>query len=178
MKIEDSGIEGVKVIEPRVFGDSRGFFMETYNKKSWLDSGLPNVDFVQDSHSQSSKGVLRGLHFQSPSEQGKLVRVVAGAVFDVVVDIRKESKTFGRWFGIKLSSENKKNVWIPAGLAHGFLTLEDNTEFVYKCTDYYTPEDEKCLLWNDSSINVAWPDLGEPYILSDKDKKGLQLTEL
>ena len=178
MKITLTNLPGVCVIEPKVFGDERGFFMETYNKKAWREAGLPDVEFVQDNHSKSSRGVLRGLHFQNPQVQGKLVRVVSGTVFDVVVDIRKNSPKFGDWFGLELSAENKKQVWIPPGLAHGFLTLEDETQFVYKCTDFYNPKNEHCLKWNDPNVGIEWPDLGMDYKLSEKDKLGKSLDVL
>jgi dTDP-4-dehydrorhamnose 3,5-epimerase len=178
MKKIATNLEGVFVLEPKVFGDERGFFIESFNKKTWLNLGLPDLDFIQDNHSKSSKGVLRGLHFQHPQPQGKLVRVTRGAVFDVVVDIRKGSPSFGQWFGIKLSADNKKQLWIPAGFAHGFLTLEDDTEFLYKCTDFYAPEYEKTLIWDDSKISIDWPLLDVDYQLSEKDLLGKSFKEL
>ncbi len=167
-----TSLDGVYVLEPKVFADERGFFMETYNKKSWLKLGLPDVEFIQDNHSKSSKGVLRGLHYQAPKSQGKLVHVTKGAVFDVIVDIRKGSQSFGHWFGIELSVNNKKQLWIPPGYAHGFLTLEDDTEFQYKCTEYYAPEHEKTLAWDDPIIGIKWPHLDVQYKLSQKDLAG------
>lgn len=163
-------IPEVLIFEPRVFGDERGFFMESFNQKIFEDAVGQKIDFVQDNHSKSSKGVLRGLHFQKqPYAQGKLVRCVAGAVFDVAVDIRKQSSTFGKWVGVILSAENKRQLWIPEGFAHGFLTLEDNTEFLYKTTDYYHPEAEGSILWNDEDIGVNWPKEGN-LILSKRIK--------
>lgn len=176
-----TGIEGLIIIEPTVFGDSRGFFMESYSKKDFLEIGL-NMEFVQDNHSKSKKGVLRGLHFQTKYTQGKLVRVTAGSVLDVAVDLRKDSKTFGKYFLVELSAENKKMFYIPEGFAHGFLTLEDNTEFQYKCTDYYAPEFDSGVLWNDRDINIDW-NFGkyglsiEEILLSEKDKKQQTLKD-
>ena len=178
MKKIATNLDGVFVLEPKVFGDERGFFMETYNKQAWLDLGLPDIDFVQDNHSKSSKGVLRGLHYQNPMPQGKLVRVISGAVYDVAVDIRKESPTFGEWFGHELSADNKKQLWIPPGLAHGFLALEDETELVYKCTDYYSPKNELVLAWNDPRISIKWPKMSDNYTLSKKDSSGMLLIQL
>ncbi|EOI2493624.1 MULTISPECIES: dTDP-4-dehydrorhamnose 3,5-epimerase [Enterobacter] len=163
-------IPEVLIFEPTVFGDERGFFMESFNQKKFEDAVGQQIDFVQDNHSKSSKGVLRGLHYQKePYAQGKLVRCVAGAVFDVAVDIRKNSPTFGKWVGVILSAENKRQLWIPEGFAHGFLTLEDNTEFLYKTTDYYHPEAEGSILWNDEDIGINWPK-EDNVILSKKDK--------
>lgn len=163
-------IDGLYVIEPTVFGDNRGYFMETYNHNDFKDAGLDMV-FVQDNQSKSGKGVLRGLHFQKKHPQGKLVRVVSGEVFDVAVDIRKGSKTFGKWFGVMLSAENKKQFYISEGFAHGFLVLSDGAEFVYKCTDFYHPEDEGGIIWNDPGIGIKWPRDGFMQLkLSDKDK--------
>ena len=179
MKKIPTPLNGVYVLEPKVFGDERGFFMETFNKKTWLELGLPDVEFVQDNHSKSSKGVLRGLHYQDPHPQGKLVRVISGAVFDVAVDIRKDSLTYGQWFGHELSAENKHMLWIPPGLAHGFLALENDTELIYKCTDYYSPNFEKTLLWNDMDLSILWPILGGiEYKLSPKDMIGNELKGL
>lgn len=177
----ETGIEGLVVIEPTVFGDNRGFFMESYSKKDFEEIGL-NMEFVQDNHSKSKKGVLRGLHFQTKHTQGKLVRVIRGAVLDVAVDLRKESKTFGKWCAVELTEENKKLFYIPEGFAHGFLTLEDETEFQYKCTDYYAPEFDSGVLWSDSDIGIEWN--FEKYglnkneiLLSEKDKKQQTLKE-
>ncbi|HGG8989558.1 TPA: dTDP-4-dehydrorhamnose 3,5-epimerase, partial [Enterobacter asburiae] len=158
MNIIKTEIPEVLIFEPKVFGDERGFFMESFNQKTFEDAVGQKIDFVQDNHSKSSKGVLRGLHYQKePYAQGKLVRCVAGAVFDVAVDIRNNSPTFGKWVGVHLSAENKRQLWIPKGFAHGFLTLEDNTEFLYKTTDYYHPESEGSILWNDEQIGINWP---------------------
>lgn len=170
-------IEGLCVIEPTVFKDERGFFMETYNQNDFKEAGLDMV-FVQDNQSMSTKGVLRGLHFQKQFPQGKLVRVVRGAVFDVAVDLRKKSSTFGKWFGVELSAENKKQFYIPEGFAHGFLVLSDEAEFVYKCTDFYHPNDEGGLAWNDTEIGVEWPiNPDMELIISEKDQKWKGLTE-
>ncbi|MCM8534930.1 MAG: dTDP-4-dehydrorhamnose 3,5-epimerase [Lentisphaeraceae bacterium] len=178
MKVVDTTLEGVKVLEPQVYGDERGFFMETFNAQTWDSLGLPKLNFVQDNHSCSSKGVLRGLHFQEPNSQGKLIRVVSGSVFDVCVDVRPQSKTFGKCFSIELSAKNKKILWLPPGFAHGFLTLEDATELVYKCTDYYCPSSERTLKWDDPSLNINWPALDCSYLTSEKDKKGLSWSQL
>lgn len=172
-KFTETEISGVYIIENTVFGDNRGFFMETYNEKEFKAAGL-NMKFLQDNHSKSKKGVLRGLHFQKKFPQGKLVRVIKGTVFDVAVDLRKESKTYGKWTGIILSEENKKQFYVPEGFAHGFLVISDEAEFCYKCTEFYHPEDEGGVLWNDSDINVIWPldKLGDcQVILSEKDNK-------
>jgi dTDP-4-dehydrorhamnose 3,5-epimerase len=176
VKVIDTIIHDVKIIEPRVFGDERGFFLETFEKKRYQEMLNIDLDFVQDNHSRSTKDVLRGLHFQKNNPQGKLVRVVSGAVFDVAVDIRPDSKTYGRWVGVELSAENKNQLWIPPGLAHGFCVLTDTADFEYKCTDYYYPEHEGCLLWNDEEVGIEWP-VTNPK-LSEKDKKGLTLANL
>ncbi|MEH3825513.1 dTDP-4-dehydrorhamnose 3,5-epimerase [Enterobacter roggenkampii] len=176
MKVIDTIIHDVKIIEPRVFGDERGFFLETFEKKRYQEMLNIDLDFVQDNHSRSTKDVLRGLHFQKNNPQGKLVRVVSGAVFDVAVDIRPDSKTYGRWVGVELSADNKNQLWIPPGLAHGFCVLTDTADFEYKCTDYYYPEHEGCLLWNDEEVGIEWP-VTNPK-LSEKDKKGLTLANL
>lgn len=173
-------IPDLYIIEPTVFSDDRGFFMESYNKREFEEIGL-DMDFVQDNHSRSTKGVLRGLHFQSEHSQGKLVRVINGSVFDVAVDIRKNSSTFGKWFGLILSEENKKMFYVPEGFAHGFLVLSDNVDFVYKCTDFYYPEYDAGIVWNDPDIGIEWP--FEKYgiekpILSEKDRKLPKLKEL
>jgi dTDP-4-dehydrorhamnose 3,5-epimerase len=173
-------IEGVYIIETGVFGDNRGYFMETYNYNEFKEAGLDEV-FVQDNQSKSRKGVLRGLHFQKTHPQGKLVRVVKGEVFDVAVDIRKDSKTYGKWVGVTLSEENKKQFYIPQGFAHGFVVLSEEAEFCYKCTDFYHPEDEGGILWNDKEINIQWPLNGikaEELTLSEKDKKWPKLREI
>jgi len=166
-------ISDLYIIEPTVFGDERGFFMETYNKKEFQELGI-ELEFVQDNHSRSKKGTLRGLHFQKKFPQAKLVRVIKGEVFDVVVDIRKNSATFGRWFGVALSEEKKRQLFIPEGFAHGFLALTEIVEFTYKCSDYYHPNDEGGITWNDSDIAIDWPlkEYGiNELILSDKDRK-------
>ena len=168
-----TSVPDLYIIEPTVFGDERGFFMETYNKKEFQELGI-ELEFVQDNHSRSKKGTLRGLHFQKEFPQAKLVRVIKGEVFDVVVDIRKESATFGRWFGVALSEEKKRQLFIPEGFAHGFLALTGIVEFTYKCSDYYHPEDEGGIIWNDSDIAIDWPlkEYGiNELILSDKDRK-------
>lgn len=165
------GIEGLCVITPAVHGDARGYFMETYNKNDMVEAGL-DMEFVQDNQSSSTKGVLRGLHFQKQFPQGKLVRVVRGKVFDVAVDLRSDSKTYGKWFGVELSAENMKQFYIPEGFAHGFLVLSDEAEFCYKCTDFYHPGDEGGLAWNDPEIGVEWPlEEGVDLIISEKDQK-------
>ncbi|MGL6419284.1 dTDP-4-dehydrorhamnose 3,5-epimerase [Aeromonas allosaccharophila] len=172
MNVIKTAIPDVLILEPKVFGDERGFFFESFNHKLFEEAvGYP-VTFVQDNHSKSSKGVLRGLHYQLPPHaQGKLVRCVAGEVFDVAVDIRKNSATFGQWVGVYLSNENKRQLWIPEGFAHGFYVTSDNAEFVYKCTDYYHPESENSILWDDKKLAISWPIDLEP-ILSNKDKNG------
>lgn len=173
MHVIPTKIPDLLIVEPKVFGDDRGFFYESFNQKDFCEAIGQKVDFVQDNHSKSAKNVLRGLHYQvSPKAQGKLVRVVQGEVFDVAVDIRKDSKTFGQWVGVTLSAENKKQLWIPAGFAHGFLTLSETAEFLYKTTDYYAPEYERCILWNDATLAVAWPLLESP-VMSSKDEKGM-----
>jgi dTDP-4-dehydrorhamnose 3,5-epimerase len=167
MNIIDNDIKEVKIFEPKVFGDERGFFVETFRQSHFDDLGL-DVQFVQDNHSSSSKGVLRGLHYQIQQPQGKLVRVTAGEVYDVAVDLRNSSPTFGKHVGVHLSAANKKIFWVPPGFAHGFLVLSDMAEFVYKCTEYYAPEHDRSLLWNDPELNIQWPIDGEPE-LSAKD---------
>jgi dTDP-4-dehydrorhamnose 3,5-epimerase len=176
MKVINTRIDGVKIIEPKVFGDSRGFFLETFEKQRYQSLLDINFDFVQDNYSRSTKNVLRGLHFQKINPQGKLVRVVRGEVFDVAVDIRKDSPTYGQWEGVILSEENKKQFWIPPGLAHGFAVLTDIADFEYKCTDYYNPQHEACLLWNDPAVAIQWP-ISQPQ-LSEKDKLGKLLKDL
>ena len=171
IKVTTCDIEGLYVIEPTVFKDERGYFMETYNQNDFKEAGL-NMTFVQDNQSMSVKGVLRGLHFQKQYPQGKLVRAVRGTVFDVAVDLRSDSKTYGKWFGVTLSAENKKQFYIPEGFAHGFLVLSDEAEFAYRCTDFYHPGGEGGLLWSDPEIGVDWPiEPGMELIISDKDKK-------
>tara|TARA_Y100001978_G_scaffold74788_1_gene67044 strand:- start:55 stop:597 length:543 start_codon:yes stop_codon:yes gene_type:complete len=170
MKVINSTLDEVKIFEPTVFHDERGFFFESFNKKFFQEVINPKIEFVQDNHSKSSKGVLRGLHYQlDPFAQGKLVRVISGEVFDVAVDIRINSKNFGKWFGIKLSSDNKKLLWIPPGFAHGFLTLTDNAEFLYKTTNFYNKDSERSIIWSDPDININWGIEFKP-IVSSKDK--------
>jgi len=168
MKVTRLAIPEVCLIEPRVFGDARGFFFESFNQRLFNETVGREVVFVQDNHSRSAKNVLRGLHYQIVQPQGKLVRVVQGEVFDVAVDIRKSSPTFGQWVDEILSAENKKQIWIPEGFAHGFLTLSDSAEFLYKTTNYYAPENERCIRWDDQNIGIKWPLVGEPQV-SDKD---------
>jgi dTDP-4-dehydrorhamnose 3,5-epimerase len=168
-KFSQTGIEGLIIIEPTVFSDERGYFMETYNNDEFVLAGLP-VFYVQDNQSKSRKGVLRGLHFQKTQPQGKLVRVISGEVYDVAVDLRKRSATYGKWRGVTLSAENKLQFYVPEGFAHGFLVLSDTAEFVYKCTRLYSPYDEGGLLWNDPELGIDWPLDGMEPILSDKDR--------
>lgn len=176
MKVVATAIPEVKIIEPTVFGDERGFFMESYNQKLFEElTGFP-VTFVQDNHSRSSQGVLRGLHYQIEKAQGKLVRVVKGAVFDVAVDIRKSRPTFGQWVSVELSESNRRQLWIPPGFAHGFLTLSASADFLYKTSDYYAPEHERSILWNDPDIGVDWPMDNQPQ-LSTKDQSAPRLRE-
>lgn len=178
MKVIDTRIPDVKIIEPSVFGDERGFFMETWNQKQFeeLGTGKP-TQFVQDNHSKSKKGILRGLHYQTENTQGKLVRVVSGEVFDVAVDIRQGSPTFGQWVGEYLSAENKRQLWIPEGFAHGFYVTSDEAEFVYKCTDYYNPSAELSIAWDDKMLAIDWPLKGDP-LLSEKDQSGLSFKSI
>ena len=177
MNVIETDIPDVKIIEPAVFGDERGFFMETWNQNKFeeLVTGKP-TQFVQDNHSKSKKGILRGLHYQTENTQGKLVRVVSGEVFDVAVDIRKGSSTLGKWVGVYLSAENKRQLWIPEGFAHGFYVTSDEAEFVYKCTDYYNPSAEHTILWNDPELGIKWPLQDEP-LCSIKDQQGCLLIE-
>lgn len=170
-------IPDVMLIEPKVFGDARGFFFESFNQRAFNDATGTDHQFVQDNHSRSSRGVLRGLHYQIQRPQGKLVRVVQGAVFDVVVDIRKNSPTFGRWVGVELTEDDHKQLWIPPGLAHGFLVLSESADFLYKTTDYYSPQHERCILWDDPQLAIAWPDTGNDKQLSGKDQAGRLLAE-
>jgi dTDP-4-dehydrorhamnose 3,5-epimerase len=172
MKVTPTAIPDVLVIEPKVFGDSRGFFYESFNQKAFNDATSLNETFVQDNHSRSAKGVLRGLHYQLQQPQGKLVRVVHGAVFDVAVDIRKSSATFGNWVGIELSEENQKQFWVPAGFAHGFLVLSESADFLYKTTQYYAPAQERCIAWNDPYLNIQWPLNSSDPLVSNKDSMG------
>lgn len=176
-KITKCEIEGLYILEPKVFYDDRGYFMETYNQNDFDELGL-NMKFVQDNESKSKRGVLRGLHFQKKYPQGKLVRVIKGSVYDVAVDIRKNSKTFGKWVGVELSEENKKQFYIPQGFAHGFLVLSEGAQFVYKCSDFYYPEDEGGIIYNDSTINISWPIPEDmEVVISEKDKKWGGLKE-
>ena len=180
-QVSKTPLEGVLILEPQVFGDARGFFYESFNVRAFEQATGVQCKFVQDNHSKSSKGVLRGMHYQTQHPQGKLVRVTQGEVFDVVVDIRKESPTFGQWFGQLLSAENKRQVWIPKGMAHGFLVTSESAEFLYKTTDYYSPEFERSLLWNDADVDIEWPlhmlD-GIAPLLAVKDANALQLKGL
>ena len=177
MQVTRTEIADVLLLEPRVFGDSRGFFLESYNRRVFSDLLGKDVDFVQDNHSRSSRQVLRGLHYQVRQAQGKLVRVVVGEIFDVAVDLRRSSRTFGRSVSRVLSAENKQMLWIPPGFAHGFLTLSEHAEVLYKASDYYAPEQERCLIWNDPAVGIEWPLAGAPQ-LSDKDRLGLPLQQV
>jgi dTDP-4-dehydrorhamnose 3,5-epimerase len=177
MNFIEAGLPDVLIVEPRVFGDARGFFMETWSAANFAQTGL-DLAFVQDNHSRSQKGVLRGLHFQNPGPQGKLVRVTRGAVFDVAVDLRASSPNFGQWVGVVLSAVNKRMLWIPEGFGHGFLTLEDDTDFLYKCTAPYAPQGEFTLAWNDPTVGIDWPVQGLDLIISDKDAHGLSLADV
>lgn len=177
MKLVDTDLPEVKIVEPAVFGDDRGFFMESWNAAAFARAGL-DLNFVQDNHSRSARGVLRGLHYQRRQPQGKLVRVVRGAVFDVAVDIRRASPNFGKWVGVTLSEANKRMLWVPPGFAHGFLSLEDGTEFLYKCTDFYAPYDEHSIIWSDPDIAIDWPLQGiDIPVLSTKDSKAVRLAD-
>ena len=176
MKISHSKLKGCVIIEPRVFGDDRGFFLETFQAVRYKQEAGIDLPFVQDNHSRSARGVLRGLHFQKTKPQGKLVRVVRGEVYDVAVDIRKGSATFGEWEGVILSEENKKQFWVPPGFAHGFVVLSDTADFEYKCTDYYDPSDEGSILWSDPDLNIPWP-IANP-VLSAKDESAKRLVDL
>jgi dTDP-4-dehydrorhamnose 3,5-epimerase len=179
MKTTATTIAGVLVLEPKVFGDERGFFMESYNQRAFNDAVGDEVNFVQDNHSRSTKGVLRGLHYQvAPHAQGKLVRVTQGSVFDVAVDLRRDSPTFGRWVGAELSGENHRQLWLPAGVAHGFLVTSNSADFLYKTTDYYAPQAERCLRWDDSELAIQWP-LGDTApIVSAKDAQGASFDSI
>ncbi len=176
MKVTRTEIPDVLLLEPRVFGDERGFFLESWNEREFNRSVGLDVQFVQDNHSRSARGVLRGLHYQITQPQGKLVRVVHGRVFDVGVDLRKSSATFGRWIGAELSDRNFQQLWLPPGVAHGFLVLSDSADFLYKTTNYYAPQDERCIIWNDPEIGIDWPLNGEPT-LSAKDRLGLPFSK-
>ena len=176
MQAIETGIPGLLVLEPKVFGDARGFFFESFNQRRFAELTGVNDTFVQDNHSRSACNVLRGLHYQIRQPQGKLVRVVAGEVFDVAVDIRRSSPTFGKWFGIHLSADNKKMLWVPPGFAHGFVVLSEAAEFLYKTTDYWAPEYERCIIWNDAELGIDWPLQGAP-LLSAKDAEGKAFRE-
>ena len=176
MKSVSTAIADVFILEPKVFGDARGFFFESFNSRAFAEATGLDVNFVQDNHSRSARGVLRGLHYQAQQPQGKLVRVVRGSVFDVAVDIRKTSPTFGKWVGVELSEDNHRQLWVPPGLAHGFLVISESADFLYKTTDYYAPEHERCLAWNDPAIGIDWPLEGEPQ-LSAKDQLGKLLAD-
>lgn len=177
MKVVDTTIADVKIIEPKMFGDERGFFMETF-RDDWFKQHVANVDFVQDNHSKSKQGILRGLHYQQQHTQGKLVRVTQGEVFDVAVDMRKSSPTFGKWFGLALSEQNKRQLWVPAGFAHGFYVMSQYAEFCYRCTDYYHPESEVSIRYDDPDVAIIWPlvDSQKP-VLSGKDEDGISFSD-
>jgi len=177
MKVSACAIPDVLLIEPRVFGDDRGFFFESFNQREFREASGLTADFVQDNHSRSARNVLRGLHYQIFQPQGKLVRVVAGEVFDVAVDIRRKSPTFGQWVGEILSADNKRQLWLPPGMAHGFVVLSESAEFLYKTTDYYAPQHERCIAWNDPTLAIKWPSMIGGPLLSDKDAKGLAFQE-
>ena len=177
MKFEATPLQDVYLLEPKVFGDPRGFFLESWNAATFREAGF-DINFVQDNQSRSAQGILRGMHYQTEHTQGKLVRVTAGEVYDVVVDLRRNSDTFGQWYGATLSAENHRMLWVPAGFAHGFYVLSHEAEFTYKCTDYYAPEHERCILWNDPVLDIDWPILeGVETIISEKDSAGVQFTE-
>jgi len=176
MQIVQTAIPEVLIIEPQVYGDERGFFFESFNQQKFEALTGAKADFVQDNHSRSAVNVLRGLHYQIQQPQGKLVRVVAGEVFDVAVDLRRQSATFGKWVGMVLSADNKRQLWVPPGFAHGFLVLKEGTEFLYKTTDYYAPQHERCIRWNDPEIGIEWPLASEP-VLSAKDQLGLDISK-
>ena len=179
MKVTTTALAGMLILEPRVFGDERGFFMESFNQKTFNETTGLALDFVQDNHSRSAKGVLRGLHYQiAPHAQGKLVRVTQGVVFDVGVDIRRASPTFGQWVGVELSGSNHRQLWVPPGLAHGFLVLSESADFLYKTTAYYEPKAERALRWDDPALGIRWPDLGAPPLLAAKDAAAPGLADL
>jgi len=176
MNVIATPLQGLLVLEPRVFGDDRGFFYESFNARHFAELTGVRLPFVQDNHSRSAKGVLRGLHYQIQQAQGKLVRVTDGAVFDVAVDLRKSSPTFGQWYGTELSAANKRQMWIPPGFAHGFVVTSDNAEFLYKTTDYWAPEFERAILWNDPAIGITWPPMDAAPLLSGKDQAAALLA--
>jgi dTDP-4-dehydrorhamnose 3,5-epimerase len=175
MNVIPTALPEVLIVEPKVFGDARGFFFESFNQQVFQEKTGLNLEFVQDNHSRSSQGVLRGLHYQIQQPQGKLVRVARGSVFDVAVDIRRSSSRFGQWVGVELSEDNQRQMWIPPGFAHGFVVTSESADFLYKTTDYYAPEHERCILWSDSQINIHWPQLNH-LKLSAKDQAGLSLS--
>lgn len=178
MKVTTTAIDGLLILEPRLFGDERGFFLESHNRKVFDDAVGHEVCFVQDNHSRSTRGVLRGLHYQLPPHaQGKLVRVTQGSVFDVAVDMRRSSPSFGRWVGVELSGENHRQLWLPPGMAHGFVVTSESADFLYKTTEYYAPESERCVSWNDPAIDIRWPALGRAPLLSVKDAAAPPLAE-
>ena len=177
MELIETDIRDAFIIEPPVYGDDRGFFLESWNARTFAAAGI-DLPFVQDNHSRSARGVLRGLHFQNPNPQGKLVRVANGAVYDVLVDLRRSSGTFGKWVGVEISARNKRILWAPPGVAHGFLCLEDNTDFLYKCTAYYDPASEHSLLWNDPALAIDWPLEGLEPQLSEKDLRARPFSDI
>jgi dTDP-4-dehydrorhamnose 3,5-epimerase len=177
MNVIATSIPEVLILEPKVFGDARGFFLESFNLRAFHQATGSNVDFVQDNHSRSARGVLRGLHYQLRQPQGKLVRVARGAVFDVAVDVRKSSPTFGRWVGVELSEDNQRQLWVPPGFAHGFVVLSDSADFLYKTTDYYAPQEERSIIWNDPTIGIEWPIGDMSPTLSAKDREAKRLTD-
>jgi len=178
MNVTSTAIEGVLILEPKVFGDTRGFFVESFNQRVFDDAVGDHVVFVQDNHSRSSQGVLRGLHFQVPPHaQGKLVRVTQGSVFDVAVDVRPDSATFGKWVGVELTGENHRQLWLPPGMAHGFLVTSPSADFLYKTTNFYAPQSEGCVLWSDPALGIAWPDVGVPLQLAAKDVAATKLAD-
>ena len=180
MRFHPTALADVLIFEPKVFGDARGFFMESYNQRAFAEAAGLEIDFVQDNHSRSRKGVLRGLHYQIQQPQGKLVRVTSGAVFDVAVDVRRSSPTFGRWVGVELTAENHRQLWVPAGMAHGFVVLSESADFLYKTTDYYAPQFERSIAWNDPAIGIDWPLAAhgiDAPLLSAKDRAGVPLAQ-
>lgn len=177
MKVITTDIPDVLIIEPQVFGDERGFFFESFNRKRWLEQTGKNISFVQHNHSRSEQNVLRGLHYQIRQPQGKLVRVISGEVYDVAVDIRRSSPAFGKWVGVRLSAENKKQFWVPEGFAHGFYVLSDSAEFLYLATDFYAPEHERTIAWDDPDLDISWPLSGREPVLSQKDRQGKRFRD-
>jgi len=177
MQVIETPIPDLLVLEPRVFGDSRGFFLESWNERTFREATGVTLGFVQDNHSRSARGVLRGLHYQLQQPQGKLVRAVRGSVYDVAVDLRRRSPTFGRWYGVELTEDNHRQLWIPPGFGHGFLVTSESADFLYKATDYYAPAHERCVMWNDPALGIAWPIDGLTPLLSEKDRQGVPLAE-